>query len=123
MYAPQLFHEISEPVVVAESATERPIPGPELMGVSRGGQPALYAGLKRFQQLHGSTSGKSFAGYIAFYPNCNTTYRAEDDFDDKPVRVFHGSADDYAPVASCRAYVERLRAKGKDIKMIEYSGA
>ncbi|MGF6468694.1 dienelactone hydrolase [Paraburkholderia youngii] len=94
-----------------------------LMGESRGGQPALYADLKRFQQLHGSTSGKGFAGYIAFYPNCNTTYRADDDFDDKPVLVFHGTADDYAPVASCRAYVERLRAKGKDIKFIEYSGA
>ncbi|MBB5425932.1 dienelactone hydrolase [Paraburkholderia sp. JPY158] len=94
-----------------------------LMGESRGGQPALYADLKRFQQLHGSSSGKGFVGYIAFYPNCNTTYRADDDFDDKPVLVFHGTADDYAPVASCRAYVERLRAKGKDIKFIEYSGA
>jgi dienelactone hydrolase len=94
-----------------------------LMGVSRGGQPALYAGLKRFQRLHGSVSGKGFAGYIAFYPNCNTTYRADDEFDDKPVRVFHGSADDYAPVASCRAFVEKLRAKGKDIEIIEYPGA
>lgn len=59
-----------------------------LMGESRGGQPALYADLKRFQRLHGSSSGKGFAGYIAFYPNCNTTFRADDDFDDKPVLVF-----------------------------------
>ena len=93
-----------------------------LMGFSRGGQAALYASLKRFQRLHGSV-GQEFAAYIAFYPPCFTTFREDDDVADKPIRIFHGSADDYVPVAPCRAYVERLKAKGKDIQLTEYVGA
>ena len=42
---------------------------------------------------------------------------------DKPIRIFHGSADDYVPLAPCRAYVERLKAKGKDVQLTEYAGA
>ena len=93
-----------------------------LMGFSRGGQAALYASLKRFQRLHGPV-GQQFAAYIAFYPLCNTTYHEDEDVADKPIRIFHGSADDYAPLAPCRAYVERLKAKGKNVQLTEYAGA
>lgn len=93
-----------------------------LMGISRGGQAMLYGDLKRFERMHGPSGGK-FAACIALYPNCNTTYRDDEDLDDKPVRIFHGSADDYAPAAPCRAYAGRLKAKGNDIAMTEYSGA
>ena len=88
-----------------------------LMGFSRGGQAALYASLKRFQRLHGP-AGQEFAAYIAFYPPCNTTFHDDEDVADKPIRIFHGSADDYVPVAPCRAYVERLKAKGKDVQLL-----
>ena len=93
-----------------------------LMGFSRGGQAALYASLKRFQRMHAPT-GVAFAAYIAFYPSCSTTYLNDDDVADKPVRIFHGSADDYVPVAACRSYVERLRKAGKDVQLTEYAGA
>jgi dienelactone hydrolase len=93
-----------------------------LMGFSRGGQAALYASLKRFQRLHGPV-GQEFAAYIAFYPVCNTVFRDDEDVADKPIRIFHGSADDYAPVEPCRAYVERLKAKGKNVQLTEYAGA
>jgi dienelactone hydrolase len=93
-----------------------------LMGFSRGGQDALYASLKRFQRLHGPM-GQEFAAYIVFYPDCNTTYRDDEDVADKPIRIFQGTADDYDPIAPCRAYVERLKAKGKNIRLIEYAGA
>ena len=93
-----------------------------LMGFSRGGQAALYSSLKRFQRLHGP-AGQEFAAYIAFYPLCNTTFRDDEDVADKPIRVFIGSADDFVPVAACRAYVERLKAKGKDVWLTEYAGA
>ncbi|MGA8572200.1 MAG: dienelactone hydrolase family protein [Desulfobaccales bacterium] len=93
-----------------------------LMGFSRGGQAALYSSMKRFQRLHGPV-GHEFAAYIVFYPLCNTTFHEDEDVADKPIRIFHGSADDYAPVAPCRAYVERLKAKGKDVQLTEYAGA
>ena len=93
-----------------------------LMGFSRGGQAALYASLKRFRSMHGSP-GREFAGYIPFYPPCGTAFRDDEEVADRPIRLFHGSADDYNPVAPCRAYVARLKAKGKDVQLTEYAGA
>jgi dienelactone hydrolase len=85
-----------------------------IMGFSRGGQAALYASMKRFQRMYGPTN-LEFAAYIPFYPNCSTTYKLDNEVADRPIRIFHGSADDYAPVAPCRSYVERLKIKGKDV--------
>ncbi len=93
-----------------------------LMGFSRGGQAALYASLKRFQRMYGPV-GQEFAAYIIFYPLCNTTYHEDENVADKPIRIFHGSADDYAPLAPCRAYVERLKATGRNVQLTEYAGA
>ena len=47
-----------------------------LMGFSRGGQAALYASLKRFHQAW-NESGVEVAAYIAFYPDCMTTYQSD----------------------------------------------
>jgi dienelactone hydrolase len=93
-----------------------------LMGFSRGAHPALYASMKRFQRLHGPV-GQEFAAYIAFYADCGISYRNDEEVTDKPIRLFHGSADDYNPVGPCRAYVDRLKAKGKDVQLTEYAGA
>jgi dienelactone hydrolase len=93
-----------------------------IMGFSRGGQAALYASLRRFQRMHGSV-GQEFAAYIVFYSSCGTAFRDDEDVTGKPIRLFHGSADDFIPAAPCRAYVERLKAKGKDVQLTEYAGA
>jgi dienelactone hydrolase len=93
-----------------------------LMGFSSGARATLYASLKRFQRLHGP-EGQQFAAYIAFHTPCYTTFRDDEDVADKPIRLFHGSADEWTPVAPCRAYVERLKAKGKDVQLTEYAGA
>ena len=93
-----------------------------LMGFSRGGQAALYASVKRFQRMHGPP-GAAYAAYIAFYPPCNTTFLQDDVIAEKPVRIFHGAADNYVPVGPCRAYVERLRKGGADVRLTEFSGA
>lgn len=93
-----------------------------LMGFSRGAQNALYASLKRFHRLH-ALPGTQFAAYIAFYPDCTYTYREDDSLVDKPVRIFQGNADNYNPIAPCRAYVERLRAKGNNVQLTAYAGA
>ena len=93
-----------------------------VMGFSKGGVTALYASVKRFQRLHGSARVE-FAAYVPFYAPCNTTYIEDEAVSDKPIRLFHGIADDYVPVAPCREYVERLRRAGKDVKLFEYPDA
>ncbi len=93
-----------------------------LMGFSRGGQGALYASLKRFHKMW-NRSGLQFVAYVPFYPDCMTTYVADADTAERPIRIFHGAPDDYNPVAACRGYVERLRAVGRDVVLTEYPNA
>lgn len=93
-----------------------------LIGFSRGGQAALYAAQARFHRLW-NTSGANFAGYVAFYPDCATTYVDDTAVVPRPIRLFHGAADDYNPLRSCRAYLDRLRAAGRDVGLTEYAGA
>jgi len=93
-----------------------------LMGFSRGGQAALFASLKRFHRAW-NKSGIEFAAYIPFYPDCMTTYTSDTELADRPIRIFHGAPDDYNPVATCKAYVERLRAAGRDVQLTEYPNA
>jgi dienelactone hydrolase len=93
-----------------------------LMGFSRGGQATLYASLNRFARMHGP-EGVTFAAYVPFYAPCFTTYIGDEDVSDRPIRLFHGTADNYVPVAPCRTYVERLRKAGKDVILTEYPDA
>jgi dienelactone hydrolase len=90
-----------------------------LMGFSRGGQAALYASLDRFNKLW-NKSGVQFAGYIPFYPDCSTRYATDTEVAARPIRIFHGTPDDYNPVASCKAYVERLQDAKRDVVLTEY---
>jgi dienelactone hydrolase len=90
-----------------------------LMGFSRGGQATLYASLARFHKLW-NKSGVAFAAYIPFYPDCSTTYQGDTDVVATPIRIFHGTPDDYNPVRSCKAFVERLKAAGRDVVLTEY---
>jgi dienelactone hydrolase len=90
-----------------------------LMGFSRGGQAALFASLDRFDKLW-NKSGIRFAAYIPFYPDCSTSYVGDTEVADKPIRIFHGTPDDYNPVASCKAYVARLLEAKRDVVLTEY---
>jgi len=92
-----------------------------IMGGSRGGLVALYAALKRFQGTYGS--GREFAVYLPFYAVCGMRFLDDENVSEKPIRLFHGSADDYVPVAPCRSYVARLTKAGKNVRLTEYSGA
>src|SRR5215203_7410219 len=90
-----------------------------LMGFSRGGQAALYACLERFHKLW-NKSGAQFAAYIPFYPDCSTSYGSDTETVARPIRIFHGTPDDYNPVASCKAYLARLQEAKRDVVLTEY---
>src|ERR1700748_1602707 len=85
-----------------------------LMGFLRGGQATLYASLDRFDKLW-NLSGIRFAAHIPFYADCSTTYVGDTDVTERPIRLFHGTPDDYNPVASCKAYVTRLQEAKRDV--------
>ncbi|NOJ38692.1 dienelactone hydrolase family protein [Bradyrhizobium australiense] len=90
-----------------------------LMGFSRGGQATLYASLERFHKLW-NKSGAQFAAYIPFYPDCSTSYVTDADVVARPIRIFHGTPDDYNPVSSCKAYLARLQEAKRDVVLTEY---
>jgi dienelactone hydrolase len=93
-----------------------------MMGFSRGGQAALYSSVSRFQKLW-NRSGVEFAAYVAFYPDCATTYRQDAEVAKRPIQIFHGTPDNYNPVASCKTFVERLKQAGADVQLTEYPNA
>ena len=93
-----------------------------IMGFSRGGRVALYSALERFKRAYGPPT-LQFDAYLSFYGGCWATLIDDDHVGDRPIRLFHGTADDWVPIDSCRSYAARLRAAGKDVTMTEYVGA
>jgi dienelactone hydrolase len=94
-----------------------------VMGFSRGGQSALYSAMTRLYQAKGPANDLRFAAHIAVYPDCLTTYRNDADVSGVPIRILHGTADNYNPVAPCREYAGRLLAVKRDVKLIEFVDA
>jgi dienelactone hydrolase len=93
-----------------------------VMGFSRGAQSSVHSSLIRFQKMHGPEGGLECAAHVGLYTPCGTIYRGDDSVA-KPIRLLHGTADNYVPIGPCRAYVERLSKTSKDIRLIEYPDA
>ena len=93
-----------------------------VMGFSKGAVPALYASMNRLQSAH-APEGASFAAYIGFYTPCNTAFIDDEKISAKPIRLYHGIADDWVPIGPCRDYVARLKKAGANIDLVEYPGA
>jgi dienelactone hydrolase len=93
-----------------------------LMGTSRGGRGALYAGVRRFRDTW--AAGRDFAAYILLYAACESpSVIGEEDVSDRPIRQFHGGSDDVVTIAPCRTFYEQLRANGKDARLTEFPNA
>jgi dienelactone hydrolase len=90
-----------------------------MMGFSRGGQAALFASLQRFNDMW-NKSGIQFAAHIPFYADCGTTYIEDEITTGKPIQLHHGKADDYNPLASCKVYVNKLKAANQKVDLYEY---
>lgn len=92
-----------------------------VMGFSKGAVAAVYSATERFHRMYGE--GVGFAVHIGLYTPCNVAYREDDKVTKKPIRLFHGIADDYVAIGPCRAYVQRLKKAGADATLTEYPGA
>ena len=92
-----------------------------VMGFSKGGTVSAAASLLRFYPLWGPQALR-FRAHLPFYPACSLQL-----FDEArvsaPIRIFHGTADDWTPIAPCREYVLRLRRAGVDAELIELPDA
>jgi dienelactone hydrolase len=93
-----------------------------IMGFSKGAVAALYSSMTRFHEFYGP-KGVQFAAHLAFYAPCNVAYIDDTKLAAKPIRLFHGIADDYVPVAPCRDYAARLKRAGVDVVLHEYPDA
>ncbi len=88
-------------------------------GFSKGAVPAVYAAVERFRTAFGSAN--RFAAHVGFYTPCNVAYDGDQAMGQVPVRLYHGSSDDYVNPAACRTLVARLRPAGVDIALTEYA--
>ncbi len=93
-----------------------------IMGFSKGAVAAVYSSNQRFQKLHGPAN-LQFAAHIGLYTPCNVRYQQDDRTTGKPIRLFHGIADDYVSIEPCRAYVARLKGAGANVALAEYPNA
>jgi dienelactone hydrolase len=93
-----------------------------VMGFSKGAVAAIYSSNERFRKMYGPPNVE-FAAHIGLYTPCNVAYRDDDQVTGKPIRLFHGIADDWVSIEPCRGYVERLKKSGADAVLAEYPGA
>jgi dienelactone hydrolase len=92
-----------------------------IMGWSTGGPVAIYSSMERLWRSYGPPNIQ-FAAHIGFYGSCAVVYRDEEKVTGKPIRLFHGSADDLELIEPCRAYVAQLKKAGADVALNEYPG-
>jgi len=88
-------------------------------GFSKGAVPAVYSAVERFSASFGSEN--RFAAHVGFYTPCNVAYDKDAAMAAAPIRLYHGSSDDYVNPAACRALVSRLKPAGVDIALTEYA--
>jgi dienelactone hydrolase len=93
-----------------------------VMGFSKGAVAAIYSSNERFRTAYGPSNAE-FAAHIGLYTPCNVTYKQDNKIGNRPIRFFHGIADDYVSIEPCRSYVKRLKDLGADVTLTEYPDA
>ena len=90
-----------------------------VMGFSKGAVASIFSASTRFKTLYGSSA--QFAAHLGLYTPCNTRYLGDTQLTGAPMRLFHGTTDDYVNVAPCRTYVQTLKQQGVDVSLTEFS--
>ena len=93
-----------------------------IMGFSGGAVAAVYSALERFRRMHG-VGDLAFAAHIGLYMPCSTSYIDDTKVGKAPIRLFHGTADNWAAIGPCQRYVERLQKAGADAALTAFAGA
>jgi dienelactone hydrolase len=93
-----------------------------IMGFSMGGFVTLLSSQERFRQRYGLPNVR-FAAHIPIYPSCAIRLKDDAKVVARPIRLFHGTGDDWTPVEQCRALVADLKTAGADVTLTEYPGA
>lgn len=93
-----------------------------IMGFSMGGFVTLLSSQERFRTRYGLPNVQ-FAAYIALYPTCAVRLHDDVKVAARPIRLFHGTGDDWCPVEQCRALVADLKKAGANVTLTEYPGA
>ena len=87
------------------------------LGFSHGGWVTLWASQAHIERRF-LRSNVEFAAHAAFYPAaCNVRLLSETDMAPGPVRIFHGTADDWTPIGHCRDWVARRPAAGRNVSL------
>src|ERR1700722_15717309 len=87
-----------------------------VMGFSKGAIPSLYASMTRFQNAY-APAGAGSPAYIGFHTPSNPAMIDDEKVSAKPIRLYHGIADDWVPVGPCRDYVARLKKVGSNVTL------
>lgn len=88
-----------------------------IAGWSLGGMVALYSAWEPF--IEKLSPNRKFAAHVAFYPAAHL--RPDDSrWSDAPIRIYHGSADDYTPIMHVENLIGLLEPKGVDIRLRTY---
>jgi dienelactone hydrolase len=93
-----------------------------VMGFSMGTGAAIFSAAERFRALYGPP-GATFAAHIALYPLCMIRLREDTKVSAQPIRLFHGTRDDWTPIESCRAFVTDMKKAGANVTLTEFEGA
>jgi dienelactone hydrolase len=93
-----------------------------IMGFSYGTIAAVYSSNERFRKVYGPSTAQ-FAAHIGLYSLCHVTFREDTITTGKPIRLFHGVADEATSIVPCRSYVERLKKAGADVTLTEFPDA
>jgi len=78
-----------------------------IMGFSKGAIAAVYSSNERFRKVYAPVNGARFAAHIGLYTNCNATYHDDDKVTGAPIRLFHGTADDWTAIGPCHNQKKR----------------
>jgi len=92
-----------------------------VMGFSKGAVASVFSAAERFRTAYGSAS--RFAAHVGLYTPCNTRFDGDTKVSAMPIRLYHGTGDDYVSIQPCRDYVSELKAGGADVSLTEYPGA
>jgi len=104
---------------------KNPLIDPEriaIMGHSLGGQVTLFSTQERFRTRYGLPNVQ-FAAYIVLYATCALRLHDDVKVTARPIRLFHGTGDDWCPVEQCRVLIADLKKAGADATLTEYPGA